>query len=105
MRRGSFFRISSINCFSRRRRAEGGTVHFWRTKDKAEVDFIINSADGVIPVEVKCREMKGGEIGRSLRGFVAKYKPKEAWVVSLGAHAEEKLEKTRVRFIPFYELL
>jgi predicted AAA+ superfamily ATPase len=84
---------------------EGGTVHFWRTKDKAEVDFIINSADGVIPVEVKCREMKGGEIGRSLRGFIAKYKPKEAWVVSLGAHAEEKLEKTRVRFIPFYELL
>jgi predicted AAA+ superfamily ATPase len=85
--------------------AEGGTVHFWRTKDKAEVDFIINSADGVIPVEVKCREMKGGEIGRSLRGFIAKYQPKEAWVVSLGAHAEEKLEKTRVRFIPFYELL
>jgi len=29
----------------------------------------------------------------------------KAWVVSLGAHAEEKLEKTRVRFIPFYELL
>ena len=85
--------------------AEGGTVHFWRTKDKAEVDFIINSADGVIPVEVKCREMKGGDIGRSLRGFIAKYKPKEAWVVSLGAHAEEKLEKTRVRFISFYELL
>ncbi len=84
---------------------EGGTVHFWRTKDKAEVDFIINSGEGVIPVEVKSREMKGGEIGRSLRGFIAKYQPKEAWVVSLGAHEDEKLEKTRVRFIPFYELL
>jgi len=84
---------------------EGGTVHFWRTKDKAEVDFIINSDVGVIPVEVKCREMKGGEIGRSLRGFVAKYRPKEAWIVSLGAHEDAKLEKTRVRFIPFYELL
>jgi uncharacterized protein len=84
---------------------EGGTVHFWRTKDRAEVDFIINSGEGVIPVEVKCREMKGGEIGRSLRGFVAKYQPKEAWVVSLGAHEDEKLKKTRVRFMPFYELL
>ncbi|MDP2158416.1 MAG: ATP-binding protein [Nitrospirota bacterium] len=87
-----------------RTRAEGGTVHFWRTKDKAEVDFIINSDEGVIPIEVKCREMKGGEIGRSLRGFVAKYQPKEAWIVSLGAHEEEKLGKTLVQFIPFYEL-
>ena len=49
--------------------------------------------------------MKGGEIGRSLRGFIAKYQPKEAWVVSLGAHEDEKLEKTRVRFIPFYGLM
>ena len=29
----------------------------------------------------------------------------KTWIVSLGAHAEEKLGKTRVRFIPFYELL
>jgi uncharacterized protein len=86
-------------------REDGGTVHFWRTKDKAEVDFVITSDGGVIPVEVKCREMKGGEIGRSLRGFIAKYKPKEAWVVSLGRHEDEKLEKTRVRFVPYYELL
>ncbi len=88
-----------------RTRGEGGTVHFWRTKDKAEVDFIINAAEGVIPVEVKCRELKGREIGRSLRGFIAKYRPREAWVVSLGAQEDEKLEKTRVRFIPFYELM
>ncbi|OGW52971.1 MAG: ATPase [Nitrospirae bacterium RBG_19FT_COMBO_55_12] len=86
-------------------RGEGATVHSWRTKDKAEVDFIIHGDDGVIPVEVKCREIKGGEIGRSLRGFVAKYRPKEAWIVSLGAHEDVKLEKTRARFIPFYELL
>lgn len=82
-----------------------GTVNFWRTKDKAEVDFVINGGDGAIPVEVKCREMKSAEIGRSLRGYIAKYRPKEAWVVSLGAHEDEKLEKTRVRFLPFYELL
>jgi hypothetical protein len=86
-------------------REEGGSVHFWRTKDRAEVDFVITTGAGVIPVEVKCREMKSGEIGRSLRGFVAKYKPKEAWVVSLGRHEDEKLEKTRVRFMPFYELV
>jgi predicted AAA+ superfamily ATPase len=86
-------------------RVDGATVHFWRTKDRAEVDFVINTGAGVIPVEVKCREMKSGEVGRSLRGFIAKYQPKEAWVVSLGRHEDEKLEKTRVRFLPYYELL
>lgn len=69
------------------------------------MDFIINAAEGVIPVEVKCRELKGREISRSLRGFIEKYRPMEAWVVSLGAQEYEKLEKTRVRFIPFYELM
>lgn len=88
-----------------RTQGEGGTVHFWRTKDKAEVDFIINGGEGIVPVEVKCKELKGREIGRSLRGFIAKYRPKEAWVVSLGAREDENLEKTRVRFIPYYELM
>lgn len=69
------------------------------------MNFVIKGNEGIIPVEVKCREMKSGEIGRSLRGFIAKYRPKEAWLVSLGRHDDEKLEKTRVRFIPFYELL
>ncbi len=88
-----------------RTQREGGTVHFWRTKDKAEVDFVVNGRDGIIPVEVKCNEMKGKEIGRSLRGFITKYQPKEAWVVSLGMHEDEKVEKTRVRFVPYYELM
>lgn len=84
---------------------DGSTLHFWRTKNRAEVDFIINRGDEVIPVEVKCREMKGKEIGRSLRGFISRYNPKEAWVVNIGFKDEEKIGKTRVRFIPVFEIL
>ncbi len=82
-----------------------GTLYFWRTKDRAEVDFIINKGNEVMPVEVKCREMKKKEITRSLRGFIKKYRTKEAWVVNISLKDEEMIEQTRVRFIPFFELL
>ena len=86
-------------------RHESSTIHYWRTKDKAEVDFVINRGDDVIPVEVKCRELKGTEIGRSLRGFISKYSPSEAWVVNLSLHDEEMIGKTKVKFIPCLERL
>jgi predicted AAA+ superfamily ATPase len=83
----------------------GGTLHYWRTKDKAEIDFVICKGDEVIPVEVKCRELKNTTIARPLRGFIARYRPKEAWVVNLSLNEEEKTGGERVMFIPFYELL
>ncbi|MGB9716645.1 MAG: ATP-binding protein [Thermodesulfovibrionales bacterium] len=84
---------------------DGSTIHFWRTKDRAEVDFVIERGDEVVPVEVKCREMKNKEIGRSLRGFINRYNPAEAWVVNIAFRDEEKTGKTTIRFIPFFELL
>ena len=84
---------------------EGSTLHFWRTKDRAEVDFVINRGEQVIPVEVKCREMKDKAIARSLRGFISKYNPKEAWVVNISLKDEEKIGQTRIKFIPVFELI
>lgn len=84
---------------------DGSTLHFWRTKDRAEVDFVINRGREVIPVEVKCREMKEKAIARSLRGFITKYRPKEAWIVNLSLKDEEMLEQTKIRFIPVFDLL
>jgi predicted AAA+ superfamily ATPase len=83
----------------------GSTLHFWRTKDRAEVDFIINGGDKVIPVEVKCVEMKGKAIARSLRGFIAKYSPMEAWVVNIGLKDEEMIGETKVKFFPVFDLI
>lgn len=83
----------------------GSTIHFWRTKDRAEVDFVINRGEDVIPVEVKCRELKDKTIARSLRSFITRYKPKEAWIVNINFKHEETVEGTRVKFIPFFELL
>ena len=54
---------------------------YWRTKQKAEVDFIIETGNGVVPVEVKLNALSG-KIERSLRSFIETYKPKRAIVVS-----------------------
>lgn len=83
----------------------GSTLHFWRTKDRAEVDFIIDKGIEVIPVEVKCKEMKNKAIARSLRGFISKYSPKEAWVVNIGLKDEEMIGETKIKFFPVFDLI
>ena len=37
-------------------------VHFWRTKDKSEVDFIAQNENGaIIPIEIKATKLKKRE--------------------------------------------
>jgi predicted AAA+ superfamily ATPase len=86
-------------------RYEGTSIHFWRTKDRAEVDFVINIGKDVFPVEVKCREFKEATIGRPLRNFIDTYKPKEAWIVNLTFRKEITINHTLVKFIPFFDLI
>lgn len=59
----------------------GFTTKYWRTKSKAEVDFVIEKENAVIPIEVKLNA-EPGKIEKSLRSFIETYKPKKAFVVS-----------------------
>lgn len=79
------------------------TIHFWRSKDKAEVDFVINAGLNIVPVEVKFTKLKKAETTRSFKSFLTKYHPSIGYVVHLGERFEEKFENTRVFFIPYYE--
>lgn len=80
-------------------------LNFWRTKDKAEVDFILESGKEIIPIEVKFKSFKKEEVPRSLRSFIDKYGPSEAYIVNLNFKKTIKIDKTTLFFIPFYELL
>ncbi|MBW2645405.1 MAG: ATP-binding protein [Deltaproteobacteria bacterium] len=80
-------------------------LHFWRTQDKAEVDFIIERGTRVTPIEVKFKSLKQEKIPRSLRSFIAKYEPSEAYIINLNFHKTVKIGKTTLIFLPFYELL
>lgn len=78
-------------------------IHFWRSKDKAEVDFIVDTAREIIPVEVKYSLLKQPDTSRSFKSFLEKYKPNRAYVVHLGGKMEDKFDSTNIFVIPFYQ--
>ena len=80
-------------------------INFWRTKDKAEVDFIINMPSEVIPVEVKYSVLKNPGTSRSFKSFLNKYHPSKAYIVHLGEKFEYVFNNTKIFFIPYYEAI
>lgn len=87
---GPLFENSVFIELERIRRIQGGTVHFWRTKQKAEVDFVIERGRTIRPVEVKYND-PDGNIPRGLQSFVREFQPTHAFITTLAAH------KTSVR--------
>ena len=86
-------------------RIEATKLNFWRTKDKAEVDFILERGRNVVPIEVKYKSLKKQEISRSFRSFIEKYSPDKAYIVNLDYSNTFKINKTTLFFLPYYELL
>lgn len=78
-------------------------LHFWRTKDRAEVDFVLVRGDRLIPVEVKYSTMKTPGIGRSFQSFLDAYRPQKAFVVNRSLTASVRRGSTEVLFVPFWE--
>jgi len=94
-----------LNILKEKIRFTAGELHFWRTKDKAEVDFIIKLGKNISPVETKFKELRKPEIDRSLRNFILKYRPKKAYIINLKLRESIKVDETKIDFLPFYELV
>ena len=101
---GSIFENFIFNILTEAIRYTGASLHFWRTKDKAEVDFIINFGDMVIPIEVKS-ELKIPKIQRSMRSFIDRYKPEKAIIINKTLKDSIQLHDTKIYFIPYTDLL
>jgi uncharacterized protein len=73
-------------------------IHYYRSKDGREVDFVIDKVSRLLPVEVKFKaRLKAGDLA-GLRYFLETYKVPKGFLVSLGeldpaGAAEEKVEK------------
>lgn len=81
----------------------GLEVKFWRNKSKAEVDFIVEVREEIIPVEVKLASTK---ISRSLQAFIKMYSPKRCFVVTYeGKNRTVKYEDTKIEFLDIKSLL
>jgi predicted AAA+ superfamily ATPase len=101
---GFVFQNFIFNILREHAAGKGWSVHYWRTTDKAEVDFVINKKNELLPVEVKYGQINKPNISRSFRSFIEKYKPREAWLVSTDYENEITINETKVRFLPFYRI-
>jgi uncharacterized protein len=76
-------------------------LKYWRSKSKAEVDFIDERS--TCPIEVKVN-LKTEQLSRSFFSFIEKYEPQQAYVVSREFEGRKTIGKTTVSFIPFVKL-
>jgi predicted AAA+ superfamily ATPase len=81
------------------------SIHYWRTTQKAEVDFIVRKADGeIIPIEVKAHSMDKIEISRSFRAFLDKYKPGRAFLLNYNLRQGQKINNTNLQAITLLDI-
>ena len=79
------------------------SINFWRTKEGAEVDFVVRDGLSLLPIEVKFSNFLKAEISRSFRSFINNYEPKEAKVINLGLNTNKNIGNTDIKFVPYYK--
>ena len=80
-------------------------INFWRSKDKAEVDFVVSDGNVIIPVEVKYKKIIKPQVSKSFRSFINDYKPVKGFIVCIDSVTEDIIiDGCRVDFIPFWKL-
>src|SRR3989338_10629139 len=73
------------------------TIFFWRTKDKAEVDFIVEK-DAILPIEVKAQRIQKPIFPRSLLGFARRYCIKDVMIVNMFFEGMVEKHDTRIHY-------
>ena len=73
-------------------------LKYWRTKSKAEVDFVIEKEQSVYPIEVKYVSKR--TVGKSFYSFLEKFDPETGIILTKDYLGEEKIKNTKVKFIP-----
>lgn len=81
-----------------------GNLHFWRTKQGAEVDFVVEKGLELFPVEVKSA-IKKRTITTGIRSFIDKFHPSKAFMANLSINEDSvTINKTRIEFIYPFEI-
>jgi len=73
-------------------------IKYYRTKNGAEVDFII---DDTIPIEVKSH-LSAMKISKSYHYFLENYKPSKGYVVNFDQIGEREVHGTQMQFLPHF---
>jgi predicted AAA+ superfamily ATPase len=81
------------------------SIHYWRTQNKAEVDFVVNLGHQILPIEIKATKLKKPEMSRSFHSFLSAYDPPEAWIINRSLRENVRIGNTNVQFLPWYDLI
>ena len=81
--------------------ASGHEPYFWRSGNIAEIDFLIEKENQVVPVEVKAAD---NVQAKSYRLFCKRYAPRKGIKASLKNIAENMCEQTATVSLPLYML-
>jgi len=76
-----------------------GKINFWRTKNKAEVDFIFEGKE-IIPIEVKFSTIKKNILTKSLYSFIKNYNSKFSIIVTKNYWGERIINGNKIKYIP-----
>ncbi len=79
-------------------------LKFWRTKSGNEVDFIVETGDSLLPIEVKYRTGQKDALPSGIRFFSQKYNPKKALVITRDYLGKRIENGVKIYFIPAYLL-
>mgnify|MGYP001607904850 FL=1 len=73
-------------------------LKYWRSKSKAEVDFVIENGPELLPIEIKYSSNKVA--GKSMYSFINRFEPPLAVILTKDFTAEDKIDNTRVIYAP-----
>ncbi len=74
-------------------------VRYWRSKAKAEMDFVVEKEGKIIPIEVKS-DLINPKSTKSFLSFINKYKPEKKLILSEKLFKDEK----RISFRPIFSI-
>lgn len=81
-------------------------LHYWRTKNGAEVDFVLYKNEGcIIPIEAKFRGMNAPVITRAFRSFIEAYQPSYGFFITKNFNKKIMIDGCEIHFISFSRLI
>ena len=80
------------------------TIHFWRSKAGAEVDFVVEQAGKIMALEVKSADLDHPRLGRSARSFIDAYRPEKFLVLNHSLESTLTIDNCQVDFLTPYQL-
>lgn len=80
------------------------TLHFWRTKNGTEVDFVVQAGEGILPIEVRYQAFSRISVPSGMQSFLAVYPAAQAAVITKDTYGQKNLHDTKVFFLPAWVL-